>query len=89
MIQTRELEWFRELLARELGLSIDEQKLPMLTELLKTRLDATGLSAAGYLEALAREPYPELRTLTPSLTISETYFFRHKEQIRAFSELVL
>ncbi|MGN6104490.1 MAG: CheR family methyltransferase, partial [Kofleriaceae bacterium] len=43
---------------------------------------------AGYLDRLDRDP-AELRVLVSEITVGETYFFRHAEQLAAFAEVAL
>jgi chemotaxis protein methyltransferase CheR len=85
------LERFRALVAARLGLQHDESKLGFLAEVLRRRAELAGASVGSYLQRLeaadgARE---ELRALVPELTVTETYFFRHRDQLRAFAELVV
>lgn len=82
---------FRDLIAERLGLQFDESKFNMLARVLA----AHGGSDHG--EFLARlalteagpAPAPLLHQLAPDLTVTETYFFRNAEQIRAYAELAL
>lgn len=89
-IEPADVEAFRSGIARQLGLHFDDTKSGQLAELLLLRLEATGCSAADYVERLAlplgRE---ELGTLARTLTVGETYFFRNPDQFRAFAELAL
>lgn len=82
---------FRAAVALRLGLQFDESKVGFLAEVLHRRLDASGDSSAPY---LARMESPssqreELGELAKELTVTETYFFRHLEQFRAFAEIAL
>lgn len=88
-----DLERFRRVVAARLGLSIDETRLGSLADVLERRARTSGVSAAAYLDALeaaipARTD-DELRALATELTVGETYFFRHHEQLRAFAEVVV
>jgi chemotaxis protein methyltransferase CheR len=83
----RELEQFRELLGRCMGLSFDEDKRGLLREVLGRRLARARLTPERYLEHAAMQR-GELRELSKELTVTETYFFRHAHQLRAFSELL-
>ncbi|MEA2696286.1 MAG: chemotaxis protein methyltransferase CheR [Myxococcales bacterium] len=82
---------FRASIARHLGLHHDEARHAFLAELLQRRADANAVSAAVYLERIggASGFRDELRALAKELTVCETYFFRHQEQLRAFEEVAL
>ncbi len=84
----REVERFGNSVARYLGLGFDESRLSSLREVLTDRSQANGLKAADYLSLLetgsSGQVREELRQLAAALTVPETYFFRHAEQIRAF-----
>jgi chemotaxis protein methyltransferase CheR len=85
-----EIERFRAAIAVRLGLHFDEGKFGFLAEALRGRVEATGLDGDAYLSRLetgrARE---EVSALARELTVPETYFFRHRDQYRAFTENVL
>jgi chemotaxis protein methyltransferase CheR len=81
---------FRDLIEQKLGLSFDDSKLEGLRDVLGRRLAARSADAAAYLAELDDgEANGELRELGRELTVGETYFFRHREQFAAFSELAL
>lgn len=83
-------ERFRCWIARRLGLQFDDSKLGFLAEVLARRTDRTRETFAPYLDALGGpRAHEELRILAPELTVSETYFLRHLEQLRAFVEIAL
>ncbi|MGH8471830.1 MAG: CheR family methyltransferase, partial [Gammaproteobacteria bacterium] len=86
-----DVERYRTAIARRLGLLFDESKLGYLGEVLARRTESSGGSAATYLDRLeSQEPlHAELRALAQELTVSETYFFRHLDQFRAFAELAI
>lgn len=85
-----EVQRFREIIARRLGLQFDDGKLGFLTDVLWRRLDAGGRGGADYLADLERGPTgAEIDGLALELTVSETYFFRNIDQFRAFSERVV
>jgi chemotaxis protein methyltransferase CheR len=85
-----DVERFRLLVARRMGLSFEESKLPILGELLRNRLDATGSSCEAYLEALRADArHAEISLLAQTLTVNETYFFRNIEQFRVLSAVAL
>ncbi len=82
---------FRAAIARRLGLAFDDGKLEFLAAVLDRRLQAQRELAGPYLARL--EGYSnvqaELREIAQELTVGETYFFRHNDQFRAFSEVAL
>ena len=86
---------FGSAIARHLGLCFVDARSELLSEVLQRRVDATGRSADAYLAGLdgpetsPRSLAGELRALARELTIGETYFFRHREQFRAFEEVAL
>ena len=81
---------FRSWIAGRLGLHFDDGKLDFLADVLSRRAHASGREPIRYLDRLeSADPEPELRSLAPELTVPETYFFRHMEQFRAFSEVAL
>jgi chemotaxis protein methyltransferase CheR len=87
----REVARFRNLVADRLGLHIDESRLGNLTEVLRSRVAASGGDCSSYLDRLA-DPHPsnqDLQGLAQDLTVTETYFFRSADQITAFASTVL
>lgn len=85
-----QIESFRGILARHLGLGFDDGRTAGLGEVLGRRLAANGRDAAAYLARLEEAPDPaELGSLARELTVAETYFFRNIEQFRALRETVL
>jgi chemotaxis protein methyltransferase CheR len=85
-----EIERFRQAVASCLGLRFDDAKLGFLGDLLGRRLDATGQPAEQYLYCLETAAgTDEISALAQELTVSETYFFRYGDQLRAFAELVV
>jgi chemotaxis protein methyltransferase CheR len=90
MTATAEVTRFRDVLARKLGWTFDDNDAPQLAEVLSKRSDTHRLSRAGYLSRLAANDWDiELTTLAEELTINETYFYRHGEQFRALAEVAL
>jgi chemotaxis protein methyltransferase CheR len=89
-IDSREVERFREAIARQFGLQFEDAKLGFLADVLRRRLDVCGQRPDDYLRTLLAGGSPdELKRLTPELTVGETYFFRHVEQYRAFIDITL
>jgi len=87
---TNELERFRDLIARSLGLRFEDAKLGFLADVLSRRLEATRQRSEVYLAQLeARASTDDVTALAEELTVGETYFFRHVEQYRAFAEIAL
>lgn len=86
------LRRFRDIIARRLGIACDDARHDQLNHILAERLRATDCAKAGdYLDHLdsVRPAQSELRTLAERLTVTETYFFRHLDQIQAFTEVAL
>lgn len=89
--QPHELEQFRALVARRLGLHIEDAKLGQLAEVLGRRLEALDEAPQAYLVRLgaAQPRTDEIRALARELAVSETYFFRYIDQLRAFADVAL
>ncbi|GGK24549.1 protein-glutamate O-methyltransferase [Pilimelia terevasa] len=89
-VEAVELDRFRALLADLLGLCFDARDGDRLRAVLDSRAAAHGEPVAAYLARLGRAPSTRERTvLTEELTITETYFFRHAEQMRALAGAAL
>ncbi len=86
-----ELDGFRRIVVRRLGLQFDDTKLEYLADVVRRRLDDSGRDdPRAYLALIdAPEGRDELRTLADVLTVGETYFFRYADHFRAFSEAIL
>jgi chemotaxis protein methyltransferase CheR len=85
-----EVRKFRELLARCLGWTFSENDTGQLWRVLRDRADRNQLRPGDYLTRLAGSPWPaEITELAATLSITETYFFRHGEQFRALREQAL
>lgn len=82
----QQVERFRALIAARLGLHVDDAKLAGLATLLATRC---GANCSAYLDALATAPLASLASLATELTVTETYFFRNIDQIKAFAAMAL
>ena len=84
------VERFRATVALRLGLWFDDGKLEQLAGVLGRRLRAVDDEAPRYLSRLEAHGKPaELRESAQELTVGETYFFRHKDQFSALSEIAL
>lgn len=77
---------FRTLIAQRLGLDFDESKLGNLAKVLAAHCQG---DCNAYLDRLAVAPLAQLAALAPDLTVTETYFFRYLDQIRAFADVAL
>jgi chemotaxis protein methyltransferase CheR len=85
-----DLERFRAAVTQRLGLYFDDAKLGFLGEVLQQRIGKLGRTGDSYLRSLENEPVgEELAALAEELTVTETYFFRNKEQYHALAEIVL
>ncbi|GAA2526440.1 CheR family methyltransferase [Pilimelia columellifera] len=85
-----ELAQFREVLADLLGLTFPARSHDQLAEVLRRRSEHRGLTRSEYLTRLStRLDRDELAALAEELTINETYFFRHTEQLRALAGAAL
>ena len=83
---------FRELLTRLLGFQLDASRAPALHDLLVERTAATRCGEVDvYLTRLSQTSPsdPEVRALADGLTVTETFFLRGADQLRAFSEVAL
>ena len=85
-----ELERFRAIIGRRLGLNVDESRMDSLASVLAKRIARSRGPGARYLDALEVSRHTdELRALAAELTVNETYFFRNPDQFRACAELVI
>lgn len=78
------LDTFIGMVAAKLGLRIDPR---FALEVVERRALALGVTSGRYLCELG-DPR-ELRELAGELTVGETYFFRHPEQLDAFVDVAL
>ncbi len=86
------IDGFRDAVAQRLGLSFDDSKRDFLGEVLLKRIGATGSGDSfSYLQFLlsGAPSGAEIGALAEELTVGETYFFRHPDQFRAFTEVGL
>jgi chemotaxis protein methyltransferase CheR len=80
---------FGQIITRQLGFELDDDRSAVLTEVLWRRSRVRGVPAEQYVRQLERGfEGEELRFLARELTVPETYFFRHPEQLRAFTDVV-
>lgn len=85
--RSNEIERFRSLVTQMLGLHFDESKTEFLANVLRRRVEAAGGTTHQYLGAADTHSAKEVGELARELTVGETYFFRNKDQFRAFSEV--
>jgi chemotaxis protein methyltransferase CheR len=83
------LQVFAELVAQRFGWSFEAGNLQRLEEVLARRCRVLRQHPREYLRALAQEPGQEREALIQELTVGETYFFRHREQMDAFVQVAL
>ena len=86
-----EIERFRELLGKRLGLHFDETRSDLLAQVLSNRAGAAGQSCAAYLDVLGSKAnaVTELPALARELTVTETYFLRYADQFAALVQVAL
>jgi chemotaxis protein methyltransferase CheR len=74
-----------------MGLAFDSSQASRLQQVLEQRLGTHGIATAHYVELLSSgHGYDtEIAALARSLTVAETYFFRDRRQMEAFSEVIL
>jgi len=85
-----DVERFRTLVLKRLGLEFDDGKLPFLADVIRERMDVVGVGEyALYLERVTRSDGVEIRALASHLTVGETYFCRYWDHFRAFAEIAL
>src|SRR5665213_107665 len=91
-IPTHDIARFREFVAASLGLHFGQDAFDQLAEVFTDRLRKTGCSQPeAYWQRLSSDSdaRAELRQLAAELTVPETYFYRHPEQLQAFAETAL
>jgi chemotaxis protein methyltransferase CheR len=80
---------FRDVIARFLGLRFEDDKLPVLAELLERRAADSSVAMPGYLARLQGGiDLAEAAELATVLCVPETYFFRDRCQFRALEAWV-
>jgi chemotaxis protein methyltransferase CheR len=89
-LEPSELDGFRELLARRLGLAFGPEKQDYLRDALRQGLlEGAHDSVAAYAAALEMPASREMDRLVQALTVGETYFFRQWDHYRALQETAL
>jgi chemotaxis protein methyltransferase CheR len=91
MLDSADIDRFRAVIARRLGLHFDGGKQVFLADTLRRGLDEAGLDAEAYLDLLtiADGAGREWRALARALTVTETYFFRNNAQFAALREFIV
>jgi len=87
-----DVECFRSLLARRLGLYFEDAKLDFLADVLQRRMEGTRCELFSSYQRRIASPaneHEELCALAEQLTVNETYFFRYTDHFRAFAEVVV
>jgi chemotaxis protein methyltransferase CheR len=84
---TSVVERFRAAIASRLGLWFDDTRLEFLGEALASLAGERGASACVDRLEAGTTPRAERRALAAALTIGETYFFRHIEQLDALRDV--
>lgn len=85
---SEQLERFKDLLCRRLGFEFGPDKADWLSRLLSRRGDQLHLSLEAYLHLVRDEEALEWQVLAQLVTVGETFFFRHQEQLAAYSEVL-
>ncbi|HEY4954889.1 MAG TPA: CheR family methyltransferase [Gemmatimonadaceae bacterium] len=92
VLDRTDLEQFRTIVARRLGLQYEDGKLDYLAEVARQRMELVGSTRfESYLERLisSSKGSDEFRALAEQLTVNETFFFRNADNFRAFAGIVL
>lgn len=90
-IQQPEFEMLRRFFHKEIGISLSDQKIAMLSGRLSPRIRACGLSSFIQYYRLISSPeaVEERQIAFDMITTNETYFFRESEQFTYLQERVL
>jgi len=90
VLDRADLEQFRTIVERRLGLHYEDGKLEYLAEVVRQRMELLGSPRfASYVERLTSSAQGEFRALAEQLTVNETFFFRNADNFRAVAEMVL
>ena len=85
-----DLERFRDAILHSMGLQFDDAKLGLLSEVLRRRLVKRRAPGQLYLTELETNPSAEeCVALAEELTVTETYFFRNRDQFHALAGTVI
>lgn len=89
-IDADQVERFRTLISRRIGLQFEDAKLGWLGDVLRRRMESLQRADDDYLVQLEVDAAgAEFAALAEDLTVPETYFFRNFDQFRALQEQVL
>lgn len=89
-VEAAQVGRFRDLVVHHLGLQFDDAKMGWLADVLRRRVECSGIATEPYLARLAAgSPRNEFGALAQDLTVGETYFFRNIDQFHALREAVL
>jgi chemotaxis protein methyltransferase CheR len=92
VLDRTDIEQFRMIVVRRLGLHYEDGRLDYLADVLRQRMESNGSPRFdAYVKRLTTSPSgsEELRALAEQLTVNETFFFRNANNLRAFAEVVL
>jgi chemotaxis protein methyltransferase CheR len=92
VLDQTDIEQFRAIVARRLGLHYEDGRLDYLAEVARQRMELVGSAHfESYLKRLISSPggSDEFRALAEQLTVNETFFFRNADNFRAFAGIVL
>jgi chemotaxis protein methyltransferase CheR len=85
-----DIERFREAILHRIGLQFEDARLGQLGDVLRRRLAKRHAPGSVYLAELESNPPPEeCSALAEELTVTETYFFRNRDQFDALAGAVL
>ncbi len=90
-----DIEQFRTIVTRHLGLQYEDGKLDYLADVIRQRMHSVGRarfeSYSAYLGHLrsSHKGSAEWRALAEQLTVNETFFFRNTDNFRALAETIL
>jgi len=90
LVAPPDLERFRGAILHGMGLQFDDSKLSLLSAVLRRRLAKRHADRQHYLAELESDaPAEEWGALADELTVTETYFFRNRDQLDALAGAVL
>lgn len=85
-----DVDRLRAMVVARLGLQVGEERTGALAELLERRSIARRVGPRDYLRLLEGERNrDELQAVADALVVSETYFFRHREQFEALTQVAI
>lgn len=88
-LERADIEYFRLLVARRLGLHFENSRLAHLEDALRHRLEAGSYGDCSRYRQHLLSSQQEMLMLAEHLTVCETYFFRYAEHFRVFTEVVI